>query len=54
MRSLEATHPMIISWRLEEALKTPGRGGSSTPQLALEMAKRQYDPTSMSLKLFIL
>jgi len=42
--------PIISIPRLEEALKRPGVGGSSTSELALEMAKRKHSPEKYDLK----
>jgi len=46
----EGWTPIISIPRLEEALKAPGKGGHSTPELALEMAKRQYSPELYDFK----
>jgi len=46
----EGWKPIISIPRLEEALRAPGKGGHSTPELALEMAKREYSPEVYDLK----
>jgi len=46
----EGWKPIISIPRLEEALKALGKGGHSTPELALEMAKRDYRPEVYDLK----
>jgi len=46
----EGWKPIISIPRLEEALKAPGIGGSSSPELALEQAKRLYEPELFEYK----
>jgi len=46
----EGWKPIISIPRLEEALKAPGTGGHSTPELALEATKKQYSPDLYDFK----
>jgi hypothetical protein len=46
----EGWKPTIVIPRLEEALKAPGTGGHSTPELALEATKKQYSPEFYDFK----
>jgi hypothetical protein len=46
----EGWKPTIPIPRLEEALKVPGTGGHSTPELALEATKKQYSPDLYDFK----
>jgi len=46
----EGWKPIISIPRLEEALKALGTGGHSTPELALEVAKREYSPEVYEFK----
>jgi hypothetical protein len=46
----EGWKPTIPIPRLEEALKAPGTGGHSTPESALEVAKKQYSPEFYDFK----
>lgn len=47
----EGWKPTVRIPRVEEALKTPGKGGSSSPGLAMEMAKRFHLPERYEFKI---